>query len=128
MRKLEVRLYRAVGPRDQEGGKGARLLQRERVLEGSSQSNGSRRTTRSNHRVQAARTLPARPWPASALRVHRQLGQGTAYVHAGALQEAKAQARARAKYRHNRLVKSAGCAMVGDSQAAILNLVERAEI
>jgi Arc/MetJ-type ribon-helix-helix transcriptional regulator len=43
-------------------------------------------------------------------------------------QDAKAQAIARAKERHNRLVKSAGSSMVGDSQAAMLDLVNRAEI
>jgi hypothetical protein len=35
---------------------------------------------------------------------------------------------ARAKDRHNRLVKSAGSATVGNSQAAMLDLVNRAEI
>lgn len=42
-------------------------------------------------------------------------------------QDAKLQAIARAKERHNRLVKSAGSAMVGDSQAAMLDLVNRGE-
>jgi Arc/MetJ-type ribon-helix-helix transcriptional regulator len=42
-------------------------------------------------------------------------------------QDAKGQAIARAKERHNRLVKSAGSAMVGDSHAAMLDLVNRGE-
>jgi hypothetical protein len=42
-------------------------------------------------------------------------------------QDAKVQAIARAKERHNRLVKSAGSAMVGDSHAAMLDLVNRGE-
>ncbi len=42
-------------------------------------------------------------------------------------QDVKAQAIARAKERHNRLVKSAGSAMVGDSQAAMSDLVNRGE-
>lgn len=41
--------------------------------------------------------------------------------------DAKAQAIARAKERHNRLVKSAGSSMVGDSQAAMSDLVNRGE-
>ncbi|MDQ2843366.1 MAG: hypothetical protein M3Y72_20470 [Acidobacteriota bacterium] len=42
-------------------------------------------------------------------------------------QDAKAQAVARAKERHNRLVKSAGSSMVSDSQAAMSDLVNRGE-
>ena len=42
-------------------------------------------------------------------------------------QDAKVQAIARAKERHHRLLKSAGGAMVGDSQAAMSDLVNRAE-
>ena len=42
-------------------------------------------------------------------------------------QDAKVQAIARAKDRHTRLVKSAGSAMVGDSQAAMSDLVNGGE-
>ncbi len=42
-------------------------------------------------------------------------------------QDAKDQAIARAKDRHNRLVKSAGTAMVGDSRSAMQDLVDRDE-
>ena len=42
-------------------------------------------------------------------------------------QDAREQAIARARERHNRLVKNAGTAMVGDSQAAMLDLVNRDE-
>jgi Arc/MetJ-type ribon-helix-helix transcriptional regulator len=42
-------------------------------------------------------------------------------------QDAKDQAIARAKDRHNRLVKSAGTAMVGDSRSAMQDLVNRDE-
>jgi Arc/MetJ-type ribon-helix-helix transcriptional regulator len=42
-------------------------------------------------------------------------------------QDAKDQAIARAKERHNRLVKSAGTAMVGDSRSAMRDLVNRDE-
>ena len=42
-------------------------------------------------------------------------------------QDAKTQAIARAKERHHRLLKSAGGAMVGDSQAAMSDLVTRGE-
>jgi Arc/MetJ-type ribon-helix-helix transcriptional regulator len=41
--------------------------------------------------------------------------------------DARLQAIARAKERHNRLVKSAGSAMVGDSQAAMLDLLNCGE-
>jgi len=41
--------------------------------------------------------------------------------------DAKVQAIARAKERHNRLIKSAGGSMIGDSQAAMSDLVNRAE-
>jgi Arc/MetJ-type ribon-helix-helix transcriptional regulator len=42
-------------------------------------------------------------------------------------QDAKNQAIARAKERHHRLLKSAGGAMVGDSQAAMSDLVDRGQ-
>lgn len=42
-------------------------------------------------------------------------------------QDVKAQAIARAKERHNRLLRSAGGAMVGDSQTAMSDLVNRGE-
>ena len=42
-------------------------------------------------------------------------------------QDVREQAIARARERHNRLVKSAGTAMVGDSQAAMQDLVSRVE-
>ena len=42
-------------------------------------------------------------------------------------QDVREQAIARARERHNRLVKSAGTAMVGDSQAAMQDLVSRGE-
>jgi len=42
-------------------------------------------------------------------------------------QDVREQAIARASERHNRLVKSAGTAMVGDSQAAMQDLVSRVE-
>jgi Arc/MetJ-type ribon-helix-helix transcriptional regulator len=42
-------------------------------------------------------------------------------------QDVREQAIARARERHNRLVKSAGSAMVGDSQAAMLDLVSCVE-
>ena len=42
-------------------------------------------------------------------------------------QDVREQAIARARERHNRLVKSAGSAMVGDSQAAMQDLVSRVE-
>ena len=42
-------------------------------------------------------------------------------------QDAKDQAIARAGDRHNRLVKSAGTAMVGDSRSAMQDLVNRDE-
>jgi hypothetical protein len=42
-------------------------------------------------------------------------------------QEVREQAIARARERHNRLVKSAGSSMVGDSQAAMQDLVRRDE-
>ena len=42
-------------------------------------------------------------------------------------QDAKIQAIARAKERHHRLLKSAGGSMVGDSQAAMSDLVDRGQ-
>lgn len=42
-------------------------------------------------------------------------------------QEVREQAVARARERHNRLVKSAGSSMVGDSQAAMQDLIRRDE-